>query len=187
LLPNEEAGLFNQALMELGETVCLTNNPNCSVCPIQAFCQAKKEGVQHLLPIRLARAQIPEYIVVAAVIKRNRKYLITQRPMKKLLGGLWEFPGGKVEKGENLEQALRREIREELQIEIQIGDEVGVYRHAYTHFKVVVHAILCQLKKGRLKATEAPQTAWVQLDQFESYPMGKVDRMIAGDVIACAR
>lgn len=186
LLPRGDAGIFNQAVMELGETICLPQNPHCSDCPINTECQAYKVGNQGQLPIRLLKANLPQYIVVAAVLEEKGRVLITQRPIEKLLGGLWEFPGGKVEKGENLKQALQREIMEELQIQIHIADEVGAYNHAYTHFKVNVHAFFCHWKSGQIFATEAPQVAWVRYEQFNDYPMGKVDRMIARDVLSAS-
>ena len=80
-------------------------------------------------------------------------------------------------------KALQREIMEELAIEIQVGKEIGAYKHAYTHFSVLVHAFDCQRKSGRLKACEAQQITWVKPAEFSDYPMGKVDRLIARQVI----
>lgn len=100
-----------------------------------------------------------------------------------MLAGLWEFPGGKVEKEENFAQALQREIMEELDIKIEVSKEIGSYKHAYTHFSVLVHAFDCSRKVGRLKACEAQQIAWVKPAEFSNYPMGKVDRLIARQII----
>ena len=69
--------------------------------------------------------------------------LIARRPPHGLLGGMWEFPGGKQQEGEDLPICLQREIREELGVEIAVGRQVGVYRHAYTHFKVTLYAFKC--------------------------------------------
>jgi A/G-specific adenine glycosylase len=182
LLPRGKAGIFNQALMELGETICLPKNPHCLNCPISKECQSYILNNQDERPVRLRKAKIPHYEVVAAVFEERGRYLITQRPAGKMLAGLWEFPGGKVEKGENFEQSLRREIREELNIEIQVGVEIGAYKHAYTHFSVLVHAFYCTRKSGRIKACEAQQIAWVKPLEFSAYPMGKVDRLIARQV-----
>ncbi len=182
LLPKGKAGIFNQALMELGETICLPRNPHCNVCPISKECRSFILNNQDERPIRLRKAKIPHYEVVAAVFKERGRFLITQRPAGKLLAGLWEFPGGKVEKGENFERSLKREIMEELAIEIQVGKEIGAYKHAYTHFSVLVHAFYCKRKLGRLKACESQQIAWVKPTEFTHYPMGKVDRLIARQV-----
>ena len=107
------AGEFNEALMELGALVCTPRNPKCAVCPLVKFCAAKKRSLQDQLPIKTKRKPLPHYDVTAAVIRRNGRVLIAQRPLGGRLGGLWEFPGGKVESGETLPQCLRREIKEE--------------------------------------------------------------------------
>jgi A/G-specific adenine glycosylase len=99
------------------------------------------------------------------------------------MAGMWEFPGGKVEIGEKLEQALVREIREELNVTVQVGQNIGVYEHAYTHFSVSVHAFYCQKLSGKLKALDQQAYKWVELEEFENYPMGKVDRLIANEVV----
>jgi A/G-specific adenine glycosylase len=104
---------------------------------------------------------------------------LAQRPQNGLLGGLWEFPGGKQETQESLEEALQREIIEELGCEIQVMDQFGVYQHAYTHFRVTLHAYFCNIIKGEPKAIEASQLTWCTLDELTKYPMGKIDRQIA--------
>ena len=179
ILPSGQAGIFNQALMELGETICLPTNPRCPECPICKDCQSYSLGVQDKRPVRLRKGKIPHYEVVAAVLKKDGRFLITQRPAGKLLAGMWEFPGGKMEKGENFEQSLQREIREELNIEIRVGEEISVYKHAYTHFSVLVHAFNCLRVSGRFKPRESQQIAWVKPAEFSHFPMGKVDRLIA--------
>ncbi|MDW8228190.1 MAG: A/G-specific adenine glycosylase, partial [Anaerolineales bacterium] len=118
-LPRGRAGDYNQALMDLGATLCLPRAPRCPLCPVNEFCQARALGVQESRPVRQPKKETPHYTVTAAVIRRNGRVLLAQRPSRGLLGGLWEFPGGKVEPGESLPEALRREIREELAVDIQ--------------------------------------------------------------------
>jgi len=180
--PRGHAGIFNQALMELGETICQPRNPRCADCPICKECQSFILGIQNLRPVRLRKAKTPHYEVVAAVFKERGRFLITQRPAGKLLAGLWEFPGGKVEPGENLDQALQREIMEELAVKIEVNKEIGKYKHAYTHFSVLVHAFYCHRFYGRFAPREAQQITWVKSAEFSHFPMGKVDRLIARQV-----
>lgn len=183
VLPRGRAGIFNQALMELGETICIPGKPICEHCPLAKECLAHQKGLQDQRPVRQSKPRVPHYEVVAAVISRNGKYLLAQRPPGKLLAGMWEFPGGKLEKGETLEKGLRRELREELDIQVRILDELGVYRHAYTHFSVSVHALDCRLQKGRLRPRENQSIAWLAPPEFDEVPMGKVDRLIAREII----
>ncbi|MCE1251935.1 MAG: A/G-specific adenine glycosylase [Anaerolineae bacterium] len=181
-LPSGRAGDYNQALMDLGATICTPATPACRKCPLEAFCQARALGVQLERPVLPVRPVVPHYIVTAAVIQNeNNHVLIAQRPPNGLLGGLWEFPGGKLESGESLPEGLKREIVEELAAQIEVGAPFGVYRHAYTHYKVTLHAFLCRLKTGQTpQALEASELRWVSPGALASFPMGKIDRQIAG-------
>jgi A/G-specific adenine glycosylase len=178
-LPLGRAGDYNQALMDLGATICTPRAPACSTCPLENLCQARQLGVQEERPVGQARPAVPHYVVTAAVIHRNGRVLIAQRPEGGLLGGMWEFPGGKVEPGEDLPAGLRREILEELAVDIEVGEHFGVYEHAYTHFRVTLHAFSCQLVHGEPQAVEASDLRWVVPDDLRAYPMGKIDREIS--------
>ena len=179
-LPKGHAGDYNQALMDLGASLCLPRNPACLLCPLKKLCKARALGIQEQRPVLKPKAVVPHYTVTAAVLRRDGKVLLAKRPSKGLLGGMWEFPGGKVENGETLEACLGREIREELGAEIQVGAAFGVYRHAYTHFRITLHAFLCELTDGVPGPVEAAELAWVLPAELGNYPMGKVDRQIAG-------
>ena len=109
--------------------------------------------------------------------------LVDKRRADGLLGGLWEFPGGKVEEGEDLHSALVREIQEELGVDIAVHEAVGTYRHAYTHFKVVVTTFEAEILRGEPAALAADEIQWVKPAELDQYPMGKVDRLIAHSLL----
>ena len=178
-LPKGRAGDYNQALMDLGATICLSRKPRCLLCQLSGMCQAYRLGLQEQRPVLKPKVEIPHFTVTAAVILRDGKVLLAKRPSRGLLGGMWEFPGGKIEKDETLEQCLSREIREELNVIIAAGELFGVYQHAYTHFRITLHAFLCRLMEGEPKPVEAAELAWVSPVDLPQYPMGKVDRRIA--------
>jgi A/G-specific adenine glycosylase len=178
-LPPGKAGDFNQAVMDLGATVCTPRTPDCSRCPLASLCRAYQEGTQEDRPVLKSRPAVPHYTVTAAVIVENGRILLARRPPNGLLGGMWEFPGGKQEQGETLPACLQREIKEELGIQIQVGDAFGIYEHAYTHFRVTLHAFLCQILNGIPQALEASEIRWVYPHQLKDFPMGKIDRQIA--------
>jgi A/G-specific adenine glycosylase len=182
LLPTGKAGEYNQAVMDLGATVCTPRSPACAPCPLAGICESKRLGLQQSRPVKLAKPPIPHYFVSAAVIQRGDTVLIARRPSSGLLAGMWEFPGGKIEENETPQLALIREIREELGCEIQVGTELGFYRHAYTHFRVTLRAFMCTLSSGEPAALDASEINWVKVENLPEYPMGKIDRMIANDL-----
>jgi len=178
-LPAERPGDHNQALMDLGAAVCTPRTPACSLCPLSTICQAYALGVQEQRPVLAARPAVPHITVTAAIIQRDGQVLIAQRPPHGLLGGLWEFPGGKQQPGEDLPACLQREICEELGAQIEIGTPAGVYRHAYTHFRLTLHAFFCRLIAGEPRPIQAAALHWVPPTGLNAFPMGKIDRQIA--------
>ncbi len=186
-LPPGRAGDFNQAVMDLGTAICTPRAPNCPVCPLNSVCMANILGIQEQLPVIEKKQPVPHYTVTAAILQKNgvgpncspASVLIARRPEDGLLGGLWDFPGGKQLPDESLPECLRREIREELGAEIAVGEPFGIYRHAYTHFKVTLHAFCCQLISGEPRPLQASELAWVTIPELKQYPMGKIDRAIA--------
>jgi A/G-specific adenine glycosylase len=182
LLPDGRAGDFNQAVMDLGSSICLPLNPHCSECPVSSFCRALSLGQQNQLPIRKPRTKNPHIRAVAAVLERGERVLLGRRSQESMLAGLWEYPGGRVEPEESEQEALQREIQEELGIEIRVEGRIGTYQHSYSHFKVTLIAYHCRLVRGHPSATVHSELAWVEVGQLGEYPMGKIDRQISVDL-----
>jgi A/G-specific adenine glycosylase len=178
LLPSGRAGLFNQALMELGATVCLPRRPNCDACPLRKICLAREHAEQESLPYRTSRSPLPHQEVVVAVIYRNGRILIDKRKPTGLLGGLWEFPGGKIENGETLSRALKREVREELGISIRIKRPLVTVQHAYSHFTVTLHAFECTHASGTPKCRSCVDCKWVYPKQLKNFAFPAANKKI---------
>lgn len=104
--------------------------------------------------------------VVAAIIKDKDKILSTQRGSGEFKGG-WEFPGGKLEKGETNEEALKREIMEELKVEISIDQFVETIEYNYNTFHLTMHCYLCSLKSGKIVLTEHSAAKWLSKDSLD--------------------
>ncbi|MEW6333604.1 MAG: A/G-specific adenine glycosylase [Thermodesulfobacteriota bacterium] len=178
LLPKRRTGEYNQALMELGALVCRAGNPACSDCPVSALCEAQRLSLQRELPVKSPRKQIPHHQVTAGIIWRGARLLITRRPPQGLLGGLWEFPGGKQEPGETLEDCLQREIREELGICIQVGPRLTSVEHAYTHFRITLHAFECRYRGGRIQLIGVDDYRWILPGQLDDFALPAADHRI---------
>jgi A/G-specific adenine glycosylase len=178
LVPDERAGDFNQALMEFGSLVCTRRNPSCPRCPLARFCEAKRRQLQYDLPRLPKRKTPPHYDVPIGIIWRRGKLLIAKRPAEAMLGGLWEFPGGKREPGESIEDALRREIREETGLVVDVGEHLLSTRHAYSHFRVTLHAYHCAAPRGRVRATKCDEYRWVAPAELGGYAFPSGSRAI---------
>jgi A/G-specific adenine glycosylase len=172
------AGFFNQALMELGATVCLPRSPQCDVCPLRQLCSAKEHGEQQKLPVHVRQKPSPRHKVVAAVIYRNGKILIDKRKPNGLLGGLWEFPGGKAKKGEPLRAALMREVREELGITVRILRPLATVQHSYSHFSITLHAFECAHTLGTPKCHTCIDYKWVHPKQLKNFAFPAANKKI---------
>ena len=159
---------FNQAMMELGALVCRSRNPQCLACPVREFCRAAREGTQEIIP-RPRTLGLEKIEAVVAVIEKDGRILIQKRPSRGLLADLWEFPGGKVEPGESLTAALRREVREELGVEVEDVRRLTTVQHAYTRFLVTLHAYACRIRDSNFKT--GPRRRWVTLDSIRRYPL----------------
>jgi A/G-specific adenine glycosylase len=180
LLSPGQADEFNEALMELGATVCTPRAPRCDCCPLRGICRAYAEGNPEALPVRRPRRRIPHYDVAAAVtVRADGRVLVAQRNADDMLGGLWEFPGGKREESETLPECLAREMREELGVEIEVGEPLVVVRHAYTHFRITLHAFHCRLMAGEPRCLDCAAFRWVSLADLDALPMSVADRKIA--------
>jgi len=181
-LPKGQAGDYNQALMDLGATICLPNTPKsrprCLLCPLMDMCEARKNGTQDLRPVLKAKKVSPQYIHAAGVILQRGRVLLAQRAPDGLLGGMWEFPNGRVNADPAKE--LTKVLNAVYSLKVKRKEAIGVVQHAYTHFKVIVHAFRCD----PVSIPKNKNLKWVRVKELEDYPMGKVDRQIANKIVA---
>jgi A/G-specific adenine glycosylase len=180
-LPKGHAGDYNQALMDLGATICIPKNPRCLICPVMKLCKARQNGTQNQRPVKIPKKDVPHYVHAAAVIIQRNKVLLAQRPSQGLLGGMWEFPNGRVDGDPAVElpKALKAGYKLGLRVKRGSGtrkkESLGIVEHGYSHFSVSVHVFPCEL-------TSMPgetNLRWVSLNNLQEYPMGKIDRQIA--------
>ncbi len=175
-LPKGQAGDYNQALMDLGATICLPKNPRCLLCPLMKLCESRKNGTQELRPVLKPKKKIPHYVDVAVVVTRivnsRHQVLLNQRPADGLLANMWEFPNARVK--QNPDEELTKAIKSATKIQVKKKEAMGFINHAYTHFKVTVHVYQCDL----ISIPKNKKLKWVNIFDLKNYPMGKIDRAI---------
>jgi A/G-specific adenine glycosylase len=179
-LPKLEAGDYNQALMDLGATICVPKNPRCLICPVMKVCEARINGTQNERPVKLPKKDVPHHIHAAGVILKRGRVLLAKRPPQGLLGGMWEFPNGRVDEDPlaGLANALKTGYDLRLRVSrrsSQNRELLGVVQHGYSHFSVDVYAYLCEVET----IPKIENLKWVWIKNLDNYPMGKIDRQVA--------
>ncbi|OCR02157.1 DNA mismatch repair protein MutT [Oscillatoriales cyanobacterium USR001] len=119
-----------------------------------------------------------KFIGVAVIWNQEQKILIDKRRQGGLLGGLWEFPGGKLEPGETIEDCIKREIFEELGIGIKVGDRLITIEHTYSDFHVTLNVYHCQHISGIPQPIECDEIRWVTLDEIDQFPFPQANEQI---------
>ncbi len=177
LLDVRRPGDHNESMMELGALVC-TPKPDCPICPVRSFCKGFETGTPTQFPVKRAKKKTPHYHIAVGVIRDEEgRIFIQKRSLDSMLGGLWEFPGGKNESTESYQQTCRREILEETGMSVDVGPLIASIPHAYSHFKITLHAYDCELTSSTIPST-ALSWEWAVNEQLQEYAFPKANRLL---------
>ena len=183
ILPKGHAGNFNQALMDLGSTICVSGRPRCLLCPLTEECQAYQQGLQDEIPVRSKRKAVPHYQLAAGVVWKGGRVLIAQRKPDGLLGGLWEFPGGRLDDGESAEDACARQVAAETGVRVKVGPFLTEVEHAYTHFRVTVRVFSCDYLSGVPKPLGAARVRWAWPGELHKFAWPAAQKRIVAVIV----
>ncbi|MDP2972001.1 MAG: A/G-specific adenine glycosylase [Deltaproteobacteria bacterium] len=173
LIPKGSPGAFNQALMDLGSMTCTPKNPNCLGCPLKNLCQGYLSGKPESYPLRSVKKKVPHIEAIAAVIQKDGKVLIHQRPPHGLLGGLWEFPNWRIERKKDLKEYLRQKVKRQIGLIVKCKEPLGSFKQTYSHFKLTLHVYHCQVVDGIRNGK------WIPIRNLHQLPMSRIYRRIA--------
>ena len=163
LVPGPRPGDLNQALMELGATVCTPKDPQCSACPICNQCDARARGDAESLPIKKSKQRPKPMRAVAAWIVRGEKILAVRRPEVGLLAGLWELPGGEIGSKDEGKDRLADILRDEIGLEVRNTRSVGRIEHVFTHRRLDLEIFHCRADKGdRVRRSQYQAHRWIR-------------------------
>jgi A/G-specific adenine glycosylase len=172
LARGDEPGALNQALMELGATLCTPRAPRCPACPWARSCVAHAQGRAEALPVK-SRAAAPRRVeAVAAFLERRGRVLAVQRPQRGLLGGLWELPGGELRDGESPGEALARALRDGVGLGVPGAEPLGCVEHAFTHRLLRLRVYRCKPSAGRVRRAGWDAHRWVSDEELAALPLG---------------
>jgi A/G-specific adenine glycosylase len=184
LLEPSRPGDWNQAVMDLGASLCAPRAPRCGECPLAPFCAGRASGRAPSLPRKRAKGPLPHREIAVGLVWRGGRLLIGRRPAEGFLGGLWECPGGKREPGESLERACEREVREETGLVVRAEAPLATVRQAYTHFRITMHAFHCRVLRGRLRARGTEALRFVRPEELSRYAFPRANRRVFQALLA---
>jgi A/G-specific adenine glycosylase len=179
LVRGERPGDVNQAVMELGATVCVPRTPRCGECPVREFCAAYAAGTQAERPAKKKARAIPHEDTAVPVIERDGHVILVRRPVHVRLGGMWAFPAVIRAEGESLSAAVERAARECLRMHVRAGEPVGVVEHVFTHVRATYHAVRCAVLSGEPDPAGYDAAVWVPWDRVSEYALPVAQRRIA--------
>jgi A/G-specific adenine glycosylase len=163
LVRGPRPGDLNQALMELGATLCTPKNPDCPACPVRKRCDARIRGDADQLPIKKKRPKPKPMRAVAAWIERGGKILAVRRPEEGLMAGLWELPGGEIGPRDEAKDRLGEILRNAVGLEIRDAQSVGRIEHVFTHRRLEVEVFRCRADKGEpVRRNQFQSHRWIR-------------------------
>jgi A/G-specific adenine glycosylase len=174
-IEKEKPSDFNQGIMELGALICKPQKPLCENCPISYACYAYQNNKIAELPFKTKAAKSPHYDIGVGVIWHNQKFLIARRKETQMLGGLWEFPGGKKTDNETIEETVLREIKEETGLTVKVISPMPPVKHTYTHFKITLTAFHCIYESGEATPNTSDEIKWIEIKDIPNYPFPKAN------------
>jgi A/G-specific adenine glycosylase len=172
LVAGEAPGDLNQALMELGATLCLPRAPRCGDCPVAGPCAARAAGNAELLPVKAPKRAPRELEGVAALVLRDGKALAVRRPPRGLLGGLWDLPGADLAPGEEPLAGVARALAEGVGLRVSRARRVGAVDHVFTHRVLQLHVFRTQARPGRVRRAGFDAHRWVSPEALARLPHG---------------
>lgn len=180
LVPASRPGDFNQALMELGATVCTPRSPSCGTCPVQRHCAAFREHSVARLPELPKRAATISMTRVAAIVRRGGRVLAVRvEPGASRWAGMWQFPNADVGTSESPADAAQRAVRETVGLRVTAGAVAHRVRHSVTRYRITLDVVPCTGPRGEPKPGACAEFTWQDVARLDALPMPAAHRRIA--------
>jgi A/G-specific adenine glycosylase len=163
--------------MDLGSMICTPREPLCTHCPLRNSCKGYLSNKPESYPLRSVKKKVPHIEAIAAVIQKDGKVLLRQRPPKGLLGGLWEFPNWPLDGKKDLKEYLKLKVKSDFGLSVKCKEPLGSFKQTYSHFKLTLHVYHCQVVDGIGKGK------WIPIKNLSLLPFSSIHRKIANTII----
>lgn len=178
ILPARNPGEFNQALMELGQTICTPANPACEHCPVKACCAAFARNAQETIPQPARKPEITSVIESSVAIRKGKQFLLLRRHAEERWAGLWDFPRFEGEAGNFPHTELPALLQKEYGVQVSASEPFTEIRHSVTRFRITLRCFIADWKHGR-PADRLRESRWVPLSKLAEYPLSVTGRKLA--------
>jgi A/G-specific adenine glycosylase len=176
---------FNQALMELGATVCIPRAPRCDVCPLSGRCKARALERVEDFPERGARPRWTEEVRAVAVLRRRGRVLVVKAPADAARwAGMWQFPDLLLAPGASAEKALVDSLRSRFGLNVELAEQIGRLQHQVTRFRIQLVVYAGKVLSGRGRAEPAGGLTWSLPEDLSERAMPVAHREIARSLLA---
>lgn len=186
ILPQEQCGTFNQALMELGSEICTPKSPACERCPVAQLCEARRQDLVAKIPRPAKRMVYEEVTELAVIVRKGSQVLLRHCQPGERWAGLWDFPrfaanGG--EANDELGKAIVAGTHLQTGLRIEPGEQLLTIKHGVTRFRITLHCYEATLKSPAKEPKKAKKpglpTRWVAIDSLAEYPLSTTGRKIS--------
>ena len=181
LLPADRPGDFNQAVMELGATVCSPRQPRCLLCPWSQRCLARQHGLQELLPERAQRAKARRLLKVAVAIRHGGRLLIARRSSQRLLNGFWEFPSTEV-RGKRSAAKSVTHLAESYGLRVECVKPLITVKHSITTRRIELRVFQARLAGKVSRRLNTSDYRWVPLKEMDQYAFPSASQRIVDEL-----
>ena len=176
VLPRRNPGRFNQALMELGATVCSPRDPDCQQCPVSACCQAFRDQTQDSIPKLARRPDLTNVTEATVAVRRNKSYLLRRRTTGERWAGLWDFVRFELPENATALQVVS-EVKTRTGLNVELGPQLAELKHGVTRYRITLKCFTADSTGGTLRAGE--EWEWVKSASFGEYPLSVTGRKFA--------
>ncbi len=176
ILPKTQPGRFNQALMELGATVCTPKEPDCEHCPVQSHCRAFLEQTQSQIPRAAKRPVITDVVEASIAVRQGRRYLLRRRPHGERWAGLWDFVRFAMH-SESSTDYIIHSVREQSGLSVDLGPQLAELKHGVTRYRITLKCFTAEAVSGQLLV--GTEWQWVSPKHFGEYPLSVTGRKFA--------
>lgn len=180
LLPQKRVGDFNEALMELGATICLPKGPLCRQCPLRADCRAHREMKEEAYPIRPKKKKPRLCKLLCLVIQRENRILLVKDSREKWYRDMWRLPFVEVDGFSKADSHARREIEHQFELQVTSSCKMGKNRFVITMHRIEQQAVFCEIGRGRVRGKPGRQTRWISRKSLRNFPLPSGQKPVAG-------